>query len=216
MKKYLIEYELPYVHLVRVGVQAEDGASAIAQASAAFDLGTIWDNTPEMPLLYDDYEESAPPDHEIEFKVVDEGESWPEPAVCVKNHVQGQAAQRACESLIAAFEAEGSVREALLHEAMDRACKALPHLAEGDGFKSFRQTRIPTAVVWLEGGVVQWVASDQLDMQYLVLDADTEGNRVMEVTMENGDSAEVLPTSTLRADSLPEWVANLLKEIEAR
>jgi hypothetical protein len=216
MKKFLIEYELPYVHLVRVGVQAKDGASAIAMAQEAFDLGTIWDNTPEMPLLYDDFEESSSLDHALEFKVVDEGRSWPEPAVCVKSYVQGQAAKHACESLVAAFEAEGRVREALLHEAINQACQAMPHLAEGDGLKSIRQTRIPTAVVWLEGGVVQWVASDQLDMQYLVLDADTEGNRAMEVTMENGNSAEVLPTSTLRADSLPDWVEKLLKEIEAR
>lgn len=216
MKKYLIEYEIPYVHIVRVGVQAEDGASAIAQASAAFDLGTIWDNTPEMPLLYDDYEESAPLDHVLEFTVVDECESWPEPGVCVKSYFQGQAAGRACQSLIAAFEAEGSLREALLHEAMSEACQAQPHLTKGDHFESLRQARKSTAVIWLEGGVVQWVATDQVDMQYLVLDADTEGSRVMEVTMENGDSAEVLPTSTLRADSLPTWVAKLLQEIEAR
>lgn len=75
----------------------------------------------------------------------------------------------------------------------------------------------PTAVVWLEGGVVQWVASD-CPMRYLVLDADTDGGiESMEVTMENGDTAEVIRSPyTLRADCLPAWVTRLVAEVESQ
>jgi len=76
------------------------------------------------------------------------------------------------------------------------------------------EQRLPTAVVWIEGGVVQWVASD-FPMQYLILDADTDGNDCMEVTMENGSLADVIRTpSTLFADCLPAWVSNLVEEVE--
>jgi hypothetical protein len=52
-------------------------------------------------------------------------------------------------------------------------------------------------------------------MQYLILDADTDGNDCMEVTMENGSLAEVIRTpSTLFADCLPAWVSNLVEEVE--
>lgn len=77
----------------------------------------------------------------------------------------------------------------------------------------------PTAVVWLEGGIVQWVASD-FPMRYLVLDADTDGlseGEIMEVTMENGSAAEVVRTPySLTSDCLPAWVAQVVDEVESK
>ena len=91
----------------------------------------------------------------------------------------------------------------------DSGCR--PQTKSNDGF--------PTAVVWLEGGVVQWVASD-FPMRYLVLDADTDGwseGEVMEVTMENGSVAEVAQTPyTLTSDYLPAWVAQVVDEVESK
>lgn len=74
-----------------------------------------------------------------------------------------------------------------------------------------------TAVIWLEGGVVQWVASDY-PMRYLILDADAEGGSdSMEVTMENGSTAEVIRTPyTLQADCLPAWVSRVVAEVESK
>jgi hypothetical protein len=216
MKKYLVEYELPYVHLVRVGIQAEDEGTAIAKADDAFTQGTIWDNAPEMPLLYDDYEETGDSGAVLEFRVVDEFEEWPEPEVCVKIVERDAAARRACEWLIAAHECSdsASVREALLQSALEEAHAAMPHLSCSRKRHAGSEV-MSTAIVWLEGGVVQWVASDQ-PMQYLVLDADTDGGDSMEVTMENGSNAAVIQTSTLLADHLPEWVSKLLKEVEGQ
>lgn len=57
MPKFVVEYNLDYVHTVEVGVEADTPAAACARAQAAFDDGTLWDNTPDLPLLYDDFEE---------------------------------------------------------------------------------------------------------------------------------------------------------------
>jgi hypothetical protein len=216
MKKYLVEYELPYVHTVQVGIEAESDADAIAQAREAFLQASIWDNTPDMPLLYDQYEEAAPIKHELEFKVVDEVDAWPEPDFSVTSYIETQVAKVACRLLIAAFGSEGSVRDGLLREAMEQACLALPRLDQDDIAETIQrsQQRIPTAVVLVDGGVVQWLVSDLPAMQYLVLDSDTDGNSAMRVTMENGDELDVLPVSVSGADSLPDWVASLLKEID--
>lgn len=51
MKKFVVSYELDYVHTVRVGVIALDAETAKNTAEEAFDAGTLWDNMPEMPLL---------------------------------------------------------------------------------------------------------------------------------------------------------------------
>ncbi|MFM0307791.1 hypothetical protein P0D71_08315 [Paraburkholderia sp. RL17-383-BIF-A] len=54
---YMIGYTLDYSHRVVVGVRAASADEACRHAHAAFDIGTLWDDTPDMPLLYDDYEE---------------------------------------------------------------------------------------------------------------------------------------------------------------
>lgn len=76
---------------------------------------------------------------------------------------------------------------------------------------------LPTAVVWLEGGVVHWVASD-FPMRYLVLDADTDGgSESMKITMENGSEAEVIRTPyTMMTDCLPAWVHRVVAEVESQ
>lgn len=56
--KYLVEYQLAYAHIVRVGVTARSSGEAETKAREAFDDGAIWDDTKDMPLLYDDYEET--------------------------------------------------------------------------------------------------------------------------------------------------------------
>ena len=55
--KFAVTYEIDYTHRVVVGVSTPDSESAIKLAKAAFDESTIWDNTQNMPLLFDDFEE---------------------------------------------------------------------------------------------------------------------------------------------------------------
>ncbi|TAL52745.1 hypothetical protein [Pandoraea sp.] len=77
MSKFIVEYALDYVHTVRVGVEAESAQTAGEHARNAFDAGTLWDDTPAMPLLFDDFEEI---DHgrvlSFEAEAVD---VWPPP-----------------------------------------------------------------------------------------------------------------------------------------
>ncbi|MDR8398441.1 hypothetical protein NE850_19050 [Paraburkholderia sp. USG1] len=54
---YMVGYTLDYAHRVVVGVQATSADEACRHARAAFDASTFRDDTPDMPLLYDDYEE---------------------------------------------------------------------------------------------------------------------------------------------------------------
>lgn len=219
MSKFIVEYVLPYDHVVRVGVEAKDEASAVALAQEAFSQGTIWDNTAEMPLLYDDYEETGDSGVPVNFKMIEECTTWPEPGVCVKSYVQAQAAKRACEWLIQAFGScdSSTVREALLQVALEEAFAAMPYLDVAQtSMQPIGAPMPPTAVIGVDGGVVQWVASDQ-PVQYVVLDFDTDGcgDRRIKVTMENGDIAAVNSACAYMADQLPEWIPALLKEVEA-
>ncbi|PMS32667.1 hypothetical protein B0G57_12546 [Trinickia symbiotica] len=54
---YLVGYSLDHTHRIVVGIRAASVEAACAIARAAFDAGTLWDDAPNMPLLYDDYEE---------------------------------------------------------------------------------------------------------------------------------------------------------------
>ncbi|WP_342335219.1 hypothetical protein [Burkholderia pseudomallei] len=54
---FMVGYSLDHTHRVVVGIRASNADAACAIARAAFDAGTLWDDTLDMPLLYDDYEE---------------------------------------------------------------------------------------------------------------------------------------------------------------
>ncbi|SRR5258706_85878 len=66
-RKYAVSYELPYVHLVTVGVRAHSATNAISKARRAFDAGTIWDDSAAMPLLADDFCECGDPGAPLQF-----------------------------------------------------------------------------------------------------------------------------------------------------
>lgn len=72
MAMFVVEYTLGYEHIVRVGVTARSEEQAIKKAQAAFDAGAIWDDTAEMQLLFDDYEETD--SNVLEFRPTKVGE----------------------------------------------------------------------------------------------------------------------------------------------
>jgi hypothetical protein len=130
MKKFVVSYDLDYVHTVRVGVTAPDAEAAKKTAEEAFDAGTLWDNTADMPLLYDDFEE-VDLGHVLAFEA-QEVEDFPEPAACVREIIQRDKAFAACKALIAAYQ-RGEESESIDWEDVDQAyqlaLKAMPHLA---------------------------------------------------------------------------------------
>lgn len=57
--RYIIQYTLPYEHRVMVGIEAESREAAIAKAGELFDQGDIWQDSADVPLLSDDFEEQG-------------------------------------------------------------------------------------------------------------------------------------------------------------
>lgn len=102
--KYVIQYTLPYEHRVMVGIKARSREEAIAKAEALFDQGDIWDDTKDVPLLFDDYEETG--DSPLVFTVEQElkiDEPWPEPDASVKEVRRREAAFLAARLLVDAY-----------------------------------------------------------------------------------------------------------------
>ena len=131
-KRYVLEYELPYVHTVQVGIEAISPEAAEQRAFELFDAGEIWDNTHETPLLYDDFDETG--DAPLTFTIEQElaiDEPWPEPAVCVKELQRREEAFKACRLLIDAYrrgeERGGSIDWGELDQADQAALKGVPH-----------------------------------------------------------------------------------------
>lgn len=58
MKNFVVRYSLPHEHVVEVGVKANSASAAVNKAKKHFDNGTLWDDTHDMPLLRDEFEES--------------------------------------------------------------------------------------------------------------------------------------------------------------
>ncbi|EQD49577.1 hypothetical protein B2A_07628, partial [mine drainage metagenome] len=67
MKKYVVEYELPYTHIARVGIEAKSAAGAIKKAQRLFDKAQLWDDTQEVPVLMDQFEENGDAGVPVEF-----------------------------------------------------------------------------------------------------------------------------------------------------
>lgn len=101
MKKFEVSYTLPYRHGVTVGITAKSAEEAIRIADAAFTDCSLWDDSEEMPLLYDDFEEVE--GDVLEFEAI-ESEGDFVPRFSVVELRRKRKAIKACEALIAAYE----------------------------------------------------------------------------------------------------------------
>ena len=220
MKNYIVEYELPYTHLVRVGIQADDEAAAIKLAKDAFAQGIFWDNTPAMPLLYDDFEEddSSPLDEPVEFNA-EECKVWPAPAACVKTIVSNAAARRACEWLIHAHESTGTdaARKSMMQAAIQEAFSAMPHLDDLDAPDRAEASyaRLPVVVIQVEGSMLRSMHSIHAK-RLLVLDFDTDGGHgIAKDTLPDGNMMDVYTTAPYMANELSGWVIQTMKQFDS-
>lgn len=122
--KHVVEYRLGYEHIVQVGIEADTPEEAQEKAEELFDAGDIWDNTQEVPLLLDVYEETD--SNVLEFKAVQSGvENYPEPDHSVKAGIRDAAARKAAAMVVKAFtdaaELGGQVDMAAIERAYEVA-----------------------------------------------------------------------------------------------
>ncbi len=95
--KFIVTYEINYVHRVQVGVRASNKEAAILSAKQAFDHGSIWDDTQEMPLLSDQYIEIG--DGSLTFSAEPVAD-FPEPDESVNDIRRKENAFKACNYLL--------------------------------------------------------------------------------------------------------------------
>lgn len=198
--KYIVQYTLPYEHRVMVGIEAESREAAIARANELFDQGDIWDDTQEVPLLYDDFEETGDAGIPLEFTVEDEvSGDWPEADASVKEIRRRDAAFQAAHLLVEAYrrgeERGGSIDWDDLDQAYQAALIAAGPSA-GRVYTTPRETCERLALV-IEGGLVQAVVADRPDTapSVAVIDYDAEGFETDElryITQSDGNKAEAL------------------------
>jgi hypothetical protein len=99
-KKFIVSYEIEYVHRVTVGIEALNETEAQQLAEQAFNDATIWDDTEAMPLLSDDYHEAGDESMAWECEAV---EHYPAADHSVQQLYKEQAAFRVCRGLIEAY-----------------------------------------------------------------------------------------------------------------
>lgn len=162
----IVEYELDYIHRIQVAVPSVSDQDAIARAEEAFDNATIWDDRPDMPLLYDDYEESE--HNMLEFHVVDTVASMkdlPPKDASAKVHHQRESARMACSLLLLACEeAKKAGKDSISLDDLAAACDAA--LCADSG--SHKPVKV---LVEIEGGTcIGTYATAPVDV--VVMDAD--------------------------------------------
>lgn len=199
--KYVIQYTLLYAHRVMVGITAESREAAIARAETLFDQGEIWDDTAEVPLLFDDFEESADAGVPLAFTVEAEvSGDWPEPDASVKEVRRRNAAMQAVRLLMEAYR-RGEERDGSIDwNDLDQAYKAALDASTASCVK-----RACTAIsgackrlaVVVEGGFVRAVVADRPDIApaVVVIDYDTDGVAIDElrrITQTDGSQVNAL------------------------
>ena len=125
-KKFIVSYEIDYIHRVSLGIEALNETEAQQLAEQAFNDATIWDDTEALPLLSDDYYEAGDEGMVWECETV---EHYPAVDHSVQQLHKEQAAFRVCRGLIEAYHqgeaSGGSIQWENLDELIPWAQKAL-------------------------------------------------------------------------------------------
>ena len=113
MTKYVVTYTLPYEHVVRVGIEADTAQAAQTIAESAFNDGVLWDNTPTMPLLMDEFEETGDAGVPVLFQATPVTE-WPGPDNSVLKAQHDKIAHDVARQLIGLYQHARERNEAFI------------------------------------------------------------------------------------------------------
>lgn len=129
--KYIVEYTLPYLHHVQVGLEASSSDEATDEAEALFASAEIWSDTPACRLLIDDYVEDVAAGAALTFTVereIDDGDEFPTPDTSVVRLQTEAHARSAAQAIITAYQQGeangGSIEWADIDAAYELALKA--------------------------------------------------------------------------------------------
>lgn len=127
MAKFIVRYSLAYDHVVRVGIEASCAEEACEMAQALSDSGTLWDDTPAVPMLEDAYSERE--DNVLIFSAeAVKGDDYPSADATVRQVREVAAYRRVAELFLQAYrrgeEEGGSVDWSDLDAAWEVAVKA--------------------------------------------------------------------------------------------
>jgi hypothetical protein len=114
--KFVVSYEIDYVHRVSVGIEAENRLQALHTADQAFNAGLLWDDTEEMPLLSDDFYES---DLQCMIWECEQVAEFPNTDSSVIQLKQEQAAMRVCRGLIEVYQQAEAFGESIDLDDLD-------------------------------------------------------------------------------------------------
>lgn len=175
-QKFVVRYQLPYVHEVVVGITTSSSRRAEELARRLFDNGTIWDDTKSVPLLRDEFDEGemdGSDGGQLEFSA-EAVDTWPALDSSVFELRRRAHARRASQLLVDAYDAGehagGSVDWSDLDDAVLVARSALAERAPRSGSDTGPALRQARVLVVVRGGVAYTWATDGVEVAIVDLD----------------------------------------------
>ncbi len=177
--KYIVQYTVPYVQRLTVGIEADSSEEAIEMTRAWSETGDTIQDGKVVSLLHDEYEaEDSLEGFTIEQELADDA-PWPEFDEGVNSSHQHESAFQVGKLLIDVYRRGemrgGSIDWDELDQAYQAALKAASHQKVPARTKA--GNRCLRLAVVLEGGIVQSVIADQPEAApaVAIIDYDVDG-----------------------------------------